>query len=155
MSHAILTANRGKVTGVDGMPAHAGLADGIVVTPSHNPPSDGGFKYNPPHGGPADSDATKVIAARANELIRGGLAGVKRVPFARARAAVSAYDFLGTYVDDLPERARHRGDPRRRGCASAPTRSGAPRSTTGAPSPSGTASTSPSSTPSSTPRGGS
>src|SRR6187200_3234181 len=102
VSHAILTANRGKVTGVDGMPAHTGLADGIVVTPSHNPPGDGGFKYNPPHGGPADSDATKVIAARANELIRGGLAGVKRVPFARARAAASGYDFLGTYVDDLP-----------------------------------------------------
>ncbi len=102
VSHAILTANRGKVTGVDGMPAHTGLADGIVVTPSHNPPSDGGFKYNPPHGGPADSDATKVIAARANELIRAGLEGVKRVPFARARAAASGYDFLGTYVDDLP-----------------------------------------------------
>ncbi|MFL6080784.1 MAG: phosphoglucomutase (alpha-D-glucose-1,6-bisphosphate-dependent) [Ornithinibacter sp.] len=102
VSHAILTANRGKVTGVDGMPAHAGLADGIVVTPSHNPPSDGGFKYNPPHGGPADSDATKVIAARANELIRAGLEGVKRVPFARARASASGYDFLGTYVDDLP-----------------------------------------------------
>jgi phosphoglucomutase len=84
------------------MPAHTGLADGIVVTPSHNPPSDGGFKYNPPHGGPADSDATRVIAARANELIRAGLAGVKRVPFARARAAASGYDFLGTYVADLP-----------------------------------------------------
>ena len=102
VSHAILTANRGRITGVDGMPSGAGLADGIVVTPSHNPPSDGGFKYNPPHGGPADSDATKAIATRANELIRGGLAGVKRVPFARARAAAAAYDFLGTYVDDLP-----------------------------------------------------
>src|SRR3954463_14318221 len=93
VSHAILRANRGRSTG---------LADGIVVTPSHNPPRDGGFKYNPPSGGPADSDATKVIAARANELIRGGLAEVRRVPFARARAAASAYDFLGTYVDDLP-----------------------------------------------------
>ena len=102
VSHAILTANRGRITGVDGMPSGAGLADGIVVTPSHNPPSDGGFKYNPPHGGPADSDATKAIATRANELIRGGLAGVKRMPFARARAAAAAYDFLGTYVDDLP-----------------------------------------------------
>ena len=102
VSHAILRANRGKVTGVDGMPAGVGLADGIVVTPSHNPPADGGFKYNPPHGGPADSDATKVIAARANELIRGGLEGVKRMPFTRARAAVGTYDFLGTYVDDLP-----------------------------------------------------
>ncbi len=102
VSHAILTANRGKVTGVDGMPARTGLADGIVVTPSHNPPGDGGFKYNPPHGGPADSDATRVIAARANELIRGDLTGIRRVPFARARGAVTAYDFLGTYVDDLP-----------------------------------------------------
>ena len=79
-----------------------GLADGIVVTPSHNPPQDGGFKYNPPHGGPADSDATSVIAARANELIRGNIEGVRRVSFAKARAAVGSYDFLGTYVDDLP-----------------------------------------------------
>lgn len=95
VSHAILRANGGRTTG-------SRLADGIVVTPSHNPPADGGFKYNPPHGGPADSDATKVIAARANELIRGGLDGVRRVPFARARAAAAAYDFLGSYVDDLP-----------------------------------------------------
>ncbi|WP_300430071.1 phosphoglucomutase (alpha-D-glucose-1,6-bisphosphate-dependent) [uncultured Nocardioides sp.] len=95
VSHAILRANGGRTAGTV-------LADGIVVTPSHNPPSDGGFKYNPPHGGPADSDATKVIAARANELLRAGLDGVRRVPFARARAAASAYDFLGTYVDDLP-----------------------------------------------------
>ncbi|MBK6887753.1 MAG: alpha-D-glucose phosphate-specific phosphoglucomutase [Tetrasphaera sp.] len=102
VSHAILTANRGKIGGVDDLPAHAGLADGIVVTPSHNPPSDGGFKYNPPHGGPADTDATKVIAAAANAYIKAGLAGVKRIPFARARAACTAYDFLGTYVADLP-----------------------------------------------------
>ncbi|GHJ59527.1 phosphoglucomutase, alpha-D-glucose phosphate-specific [Nocardioides sp. OK12] len=95
VSHAILRANGGRTTG-------SGLADGIVVTPSHNPPADGGFKYNPPHGGPADSDATKVIAARANELIRGGLDTVRRVPFARARAAATTYDFLGGYVDDLP-----------------------------------------------------
>ena len=95
VSHAIIRANQGRTTG-------AGLADGIVVTPSHNPPQDGGFKYNPPHGGPADSDATSVIAARANELIRGNIAGVKRVSFAKARAAVGSYDFLGTYVDDLP-----------------------------------------------------
>jgi phosphoglucomutase len=96
VSHAILRANRGKpMTG-------SGLADGIVVTPSHNPPSDGGFKYNPPHGGPADTDATKVIADRANELIRAGLDGVRRTPFARARAAASSYDFMGIYVDDLP-----------------------------------------------------
>ena len=103
VSHAILRANRGKVTGVDGMPRGVGLADGIVVTPSHNPPSDGGFKYNPPHGGPADSDATKVIATRANDYLSAGLEGVRRVPFARARAAASAYDFLGSYVDDLPQ----------------------------------------------------
>src|SRR3954447_9178826 len=99
VSHAILTLNRGKGgTGAGG----GGLADGIVVTPSHNPPADGGFKYNPTHGGPADTDATAVIAARANELIRDGLNGVRRTPFARARAAASSYDFLGTYVDDLP-----------------------------------------------------
>ncbi|MFQ1004114.1 phosphoglucomutase (alpha-D-glucose-1,6-bisphosphate-dependent) [Modestobacter sp. SSW1-42] len=93
VSHAILTANRGKTTG---------LADGIVVTPSHNPPRDGGFKYNPPSGGPADTDATGWIARRANELLAAGLEGVRRVPFARARAAAQPYDFLGTYVDDLP-----------------------------------------------------
>ena len=98
VSHAIIRANRGKSAG-----RHTGLADGIVVTPSHNPPSDGGFKYNPPHGGPADSDATSVIAARANELIADGLVDVRRVPFTRARASVGTYDFLGTYVDDLPQ----------------------------------------------------
>ncbi len=95
VSHAILRANRGKR--LDG----SGLADGIVVTPSHNPPSDGGFKYNPPHGGPADSDATSVIAERANALITARLGEVHRVPFSRARAAAGGYDFLGTYVDDL------------------------------------------------------
>ena len=95
VSHAILRANGGRTSG-------SGLADGIVVTPSHNPPSDGGFKYNPPHGGPADTDATGWIAARANELLAAGLAGVRRVPFAAARAAVGSYDFMGTYVDDLP-----------------------------------------------------
>ena len=102
ISHAILTANRGKIGGVDHLPAGIGLADGIVVTPSHNPPYDGGFKYNPPHGGPADSDATSVIAAAANAYIAAGLVGVKRIPFARARQAASSYDFLGRYVDDLP-----------------------------------------------------
>lgn len=102
VSHAILRANKGKIGGVNDLPANKGLADGIVVTPSHNPPSDGGFKYNPPHGGPADTDATKWIAARANEYIKAGMQGVQRVPFERARKAAKAYDYLGTYVDDLP-----------------------------------------------------
>ena len=93
VSHAILRANHGKATG---------LADGIVVTPSHNPPRDGGFKYNPPTGGPADTDATKVIADRANQLLFAGLDGVRRVPFERAQESVETYDFLGAYVDDLP-----------------------------------------------------
>jgi phosphoglucomutase len=95
VSHAILRANGGRTSG-------GALADGIVVTPSHNPPYDGGFKYNPPHGGPADTDATKVIAGRANELIRANLEGVHRIAVPRARSACTAYDFLGTYVDDLP-----------------------------------------------------
>lgn len=94
VSHAILRANRGRTSG---------LADGIVVTPSHNPPRDGGFKYNPPSGGPAGTDATKAIADRANELLRAGLDGVRRIPFIRARAAAHSHDFLGDYVADLPE----------------------------------------------------
>ncbi|MEX5721149.1 phosphoglucomutase (alpha-D-glucose-1,6-bisphosphate-dependent) [Geodermatophilus maliterrae] len=93
VSHAILAANRGRTNG---------LADGIVVTPSHNPPRDGGFKYNPPSGGPADTDATKTIADRANELLAADLDGVQRIPFTRAHAAAQRYDFVGTYVDDLP-----------------------------------------------------
>ncbi|MFJ8098370.1 phosphoglucomutase (alpha-D-glucose-1,6-bisphosphate-dependent) [Streptomyces griseofuscus] len=95
VSHAILTHNRGRTTG---------LADGVVVTPSHNPPADGGFKYNPPSGGPAASDATSWIQDRANEIITGGLKDVRRLPYARALAAdtTARYDFLGTYVDDLP-----------------------------------------------------
>jgi phosphoglucomutase len=95
VSHAILAANGGRTSG-------AGLADGVVVTPSHNPPTDGGFKYNPPHGGPADSDATSVIADRANAYLRAGLDGVRRTPFTAARAVAESYDFLGRYVDDLP-----------------------------------------------------
>ncbi|NND91227.1 MAG: alpha-D-glucose phosphate-specific phosphoglucomutase [Granulosicoccus sp.] len=102
ISHAILGANRGRIQSVDALPAGSGLADGIVVTPSHNPPSDGGFKYNPPHGGPADTDATSWIAERANSLIRAGLKEVRRVPFVQARAKAVSYDFLGNYVDDLP-----------------------------------------------------
>lgn len=95
VSHAILTYNRDRTSG---------LADGVVVTPSHNPPADGGFKYNPPNGGPADTDATKWIQDRANELIAGGLTGVRRVPAGRARTSdlVKGYDFLDSYVGDLP-----------------------------------------------------
>src|SRR3954447_3795819 len=98
VSHAILVHNRGKA------PDDASRADGIVVTPSHNPPSDGGFKYNPPHGGPADTDATGWIANRANELLENGLRGVKRIPVAEALAAgtTGKFDFLSSYVDDLP-----------------------------------------------------
>jgi len=93
VSHAILQFNRGR---------DSDLADGIVVTPSHNPPRDGGFKYNPPNGGPADTDATGVIAKRANEILRGGLAEVKRVPLARALRTAERHDYLNAYVDDLP-----------------------------------------------------
>ncbi|MCO1659580.1 phosphoglucomutase (alpha-D-glucose-1,6-bisphosphate-dependent) [Pseudonocardia humida] len=91
VSHAILTHNRARVSG---------LADGVVVTPSHNPPADGGFKYNPPHGGPADTDATGWIADRANALLAAKLDGVKRS--AIDRAGLGRYDFLGEYVADLP-----------------------------------------------------
>ncbi len=95
ISQAILTYIRGKTSG---------LADGIVVTPSHNPPDDGGFKYNPPHGGPADTDVTDWVQNRANELLRGGAADVKRIPFERARSAggVKAVDLADGYVRDLP-----------------------------------------------------
>ena len=97
LSHAILTHNRGRAADD---PARA---DGIVVTPSHNPPGDGGFKYNPPHGGPADADATNWIADRANALMEGGLEGVRRVRFADLDAdALGEYDFREAYVRDLP-----------------------------------------------------
>jgi len=94
VSHAILVHNRGR---------DSGKADGIVITPSHNPPDNGGIKYNPPHGGPADTDATKWIADRANVLIEGGLRDVKRMPYAQAVKASTTheFDFLQRYVGDL------------------------------------------------------
>ena len=94
ISHAILTHNRG------GSRARPPAADGIVVTPSHNPPGDGGFKYNPPHGGPADSDVTGWIEREANRLLEQGLDDVARVPF--DDAAVTGRDYVSAYVDDLP-----------------------------------------------------
>jgi len=93
LSRAILVHNDGRPDG---------LADGIVVTPSHNPPEDGGFKYNPPDGGPAGSQVTLAIQDRANELLRGGLRQVHRVRYARARAEAGTHDFLGEYVAALP-----------------------------------------------------
>ena len=96
LSHAILTYNR------DLAADDPGRADGIVVTPSHNPPRDGGFKYNPPHGGPADTDATGWIADRANALIAAGLEGVRRTPFKDIDAdTLGSYDFREGYVADL------------------------------------------------------
>ena len=94
VSHAILTHNRGR---------GAGLADGIVITPSHNPPEDGGFKYNPPHGGPADTQVTTWIEEQANALLAGEPSGVERVPYARARRAATTHrhDYVGAYVGDL------------------------------------------------------
>jgi phosphoglucomutase len=92
VSHAILTYNRGRTEA---------LADGIVVTPSHNPPPDGGFKYNPPNGGPADTEATSAIANRANEILRSG-ESVTRIPLARARQTAQRHDYMDSYIDDLP-----------------------------------------------------
>ena len=102
VSHSILRANgAGTASGV--RTAGPGLADGIVITPSHNPPRDGGFKYNPPHGGPADSDATSWIAERANELLTNGWQDVTRIPIAEALDGnyVIRHDYLETYVADL------------------------------------------------------
>ena len=94
VSHAILTYNRGRTSG---------LADGVVVTPSHNPPDNGGFKYNPPNGGPADTDVTGWIQERANALLSDGIKSVRRMPFAQARRAATthSHDFLDAYVSDL------------------------------------------------------
>jgi phosphoglucomutase len=94
ISHAILSHNRGR---------GEGLADGIVITPSHNPPEDGGFKYNPPHGGPADTGVTREVEERANGILRSGSGEVRRLPFERALAASTTrrYDFVGSYVGDL------------------------------------------------------
>jgi phosphoglucomutase len=94
ISHAILTYNRGRTSG---------LADGIVITPSHNPPEDGGFKYNPPHGGPAETSVTAWIEQEANQLLAEDLRDVTRVPYARARTSSTthAYDYIGSYVGDL------------------------------------------------------
>jgi phosphoglucomutase len=94
VSHAILTYNRGR---------KAGLADGIVITPSHNPPEDGGFKYNPPEGGPAEPTVSGWIEGKANELIKNGLSGVKRIPFEKALRASTTHrhDYLDSYVSDL------------------------------------------------------
>ena len=93
ISHAILGYNRGR---------KEHFADGIVITPSHNPPEDGGFKYNPPNGGPADTDVTRWVQDRANELLRRGNAGVKRVPLAKAITASSTHqeDFVIPYVKE-------------------------------------------------------
>jgi phosphoglucomutase len=94
ISHAILAYNRGRA---------AGLADGVVITPSHNPPGDGGFKYNPPSGGPADTGATKAIQDRANAILAGGLRAVRRMPFEKAMKAPTTHehDFVRPYVADL------------------------------------------------------
>ena len=94
VSHAILVHNRGR---------SSGLADGVVITPSHNPPDSGGFKYNPPHGGPADADITSWVQQRANALLEGGLADVKHMALAQAQKAATTHDhdYLGAYVADL------------------------------------------------------
>jgi phosphoglucomutase len=96
ISHAILTTNKGRASG---------LADGVVITPSHNPPEDGGFKYNPPNGGPADTDITAAIERAANGFLKDGLRGIKRIPYERARKSTNfhRYDYITPYVADLAD----------------------------------------------------
>src|ERR1700736_4078581 len=96
ISHAILTTNKGRANG---------LADGVVITPSHNPPEDGGFKYNPPNGGPADTDITSGIERAANRFLEDGLRDVKRIPYDRARrsSCVHRHDYIGPYVAGLAD----------------------------------------------------
>jgi len=100
ISQAILVYNRGR---------KSGLADGIVISPSHNPPDNGGFKYNPTNGGPADTQVTSVIEVEANRLLAANLAGVKRIPLSAARKAATTHehDFLGEYVADLANVFQH------------------------------------------------
>ncbi len=107
VSHAILNFNRAQP---------AGLADGIVITPSHNPPDDGGFKYNPPHGGPADTDATKWIEQRANKILEDKLREVQRVPYARARSADTTHrhDYVGSLREGPRGGGRSGGHSKRR-----------------------------------------
>ncbi len=127
VSHAILTHNRGRTSA---------LADGIVITPSHNPPDDGGFKYNPTHGGPADSDVTQWIQDRANAILAAGLKEVRRIPYARPRRRHHRHVRLPRPLRRRPAGgARPRRGPRRRGAHRRAA------STTGARSPTGTAST--------------
>src|SRR5216110_91452 len=94
ISHAILSYNKGRTSG---------LADGIVISPSHNPPEDGGYKYNPPHGGPADTDVTAKVEKAANAYLAADMNGVKQIPYARARKAPTThlYDYIRPYVADL------------------------------------------------------
>jgi phosphoglucomutase len=94
ISHAILTYNKGRTSG---------LADGVVITPSHNPPEDGGYKYNPPHGGPADTDVTSIVESSANRYLEAGLKGIARMPYERARSSQSTHlcDYISPYVADL------------------------------------------------------
>ncbi len=127
ISRAILVYNRGR---------KEHLADGIVITPSHNPPEDGGFKYNPTDGGPADTDVTHWVEGRANELLRAGNVGVRRVPFSKAMQAASTHqeDLMMPYVRDLEERGRHGFHSRRQTETWRRSRSAEPRAHTGNPS---------------------